>query len=69
VLHCAWSTHHDVIGLDAGATGIRDPGAVDASAARPHTSFGGVELFPTPLAKAAALMESIIQRHPLVDGK
>jgi prophage maintenance system killer protein len=42
---------------------------VEASAARPRTTFGGVELFPTPFANAAALMESIIQRHPLVDGK
>lgn len=60
--------HHDVIGLDGGAPGIRDLGAVEAAAARLHTAFGGVERFPTPFAKAAALMESIIQRHPFVDG-
>jgi len=27
-----------------------------------------VEFYPTPFAKAAAIMESIIQRHPFVDG-
>jgi Fic/DOC family len=35
---------------------------------RPHASFGGQKKFPGPFAKAAALMESLIQRYPLVDG-
>jgi death-on-curing protein len=60
--------HDDVIALDGGAPGIRDRGSLEAAVARPQTSFGGIELFPTPFAKAAALMESIIQRHPFVDG-
>ncbi len=60
--------HDDVITLDGGASGIRDKGALEAATARPHSSFGGTERFPTPFAKAAALMESIIQRHPFVDG-
>jgi death-on-curing protein len=56
--------HYDVITLDVGAPGIRDQGALEAAVARPHASFGGVERFQTTFAKAAALMESIIQRHP-----
>ncbi len=60
--------HYDVITLDVGLAGIRDPGALEAIAARPYTGFEGVERFPTPFAKAAALMESIIQRHLFVDG-
>ena len=36
--------------------------------ARPQSAFAGVDFYPTPFAKAAALMESIIQRHPFVDG-
>jgi death-on-curing protein len=47
---------------------VRDAGALEAAAARPHNAFGGVEFYPTPFAKAAALMESIIHRHPFVDG-
>jgi death-on-curing protein len=47
---------------------LRDPGALEAAAARPQSAFGGVVFYPTPFAKAAALMESIIQRHPFVDG-
>lgn len=60
--------HYDVITLDGGASGIRDLGALKAALARPHAGFGGEERFPTRFAKAAALMESIIQRHPFVDG-
>ncbi len=60
--------HYDVITLDGGASGIRDEGALEAAVARPLAGFGGEERFPTPFAKAAALMESIIQRHPFVDG-
>lgn len=60
--------HYDVITLDGGASGIRDEGALEAAVARPMSGFGGEGRFPTPFAKAAALMESIIQRHPFVDG-
>ncbi|MGD2205982.1 MAG: type II toxin-antitoxin system death-on-curing family toxin, partial [Anaerolineae bacterium] len=30
--------------------------------------FGGVDLYPDLWDKAAALMESLIQNHPFVDG-
>lgn len=36
--------------------------------ARPRTGFGGHELFATPFARAAALMDAIVQNHPFVDG-
>ena len=61
--------HYDVITLDGGMPGLRDIGALEAAVARPEAGFGGEERFPTIFAKAAALMESIIQRHPFVDGK
>jgi death-on-curing protein len=51
-----------------GAVGVRDKGALEAAVARPFTAYGGKELFPTPFAKAAALMQTVIQRHPFVDG-
>lgn len=60
--------HHDIITLDGGASGIRDRGSLKAAVARPYTGFGGVERFPTPFDKAAALMESLSQRHAFVDG-
>lgn len=47
---------------------MRDPGALEAAVARPQSAFGGTEFYPTPSTKAAALMDSIIHRHPFVDG-
>lgn len=44
--------HYDVITLDGGA--------LEAAVARPQAGYGGEKRFPTPFAKAAALMESII---------
>ena len=51
-----------------GGKGIRDEGGVDAALARPYQTFGGEDLYPTAAAKAGALMESIIIRHPWMDG-
>lgn len=51
-----------------GAKGIRDQGALEAALGRPFQTFGGANLYPTPASKAAALMESIIIRHPWLDG-
>ncbi|MEO5584844.1 MAG: type II toxin-antitoxin system death-on-curing family toxin [Flavobacteriales bacterium] len=51
-----------------GATGLRDQGGLEACLARPYQTFGGEDLYPTPAGKAAAILESIIIRHPWVDG-
>ena len=51
-----------------GATGLRDVGGLEASLARPYQTFGGDDLIPTPTSKAAAMLESIIIRHPWLDG-
>ena len=60
--------HSAAIARYGGASGIRDAGSLEAVVSRPYASFSGQEMFPGPFAKAAALMESIIQRHPFVDG-
>lgn len=51
-----------------GADGIRDKGLLDSAIARPFQTFGGEELYPSPIEKAAALIESIIVNHPFIDG-
>lgn len=51
-----------------GSEGIRDLGSLRAAVARPWGSSFGRDHFPTPFDKAAALAESIIRRHPFVDG-
>ncbi len=52
----------------SGADGIRDEGVLAASLNRPYATFGGVDLFPGPEDKAAALLHGIVTGHPFVDG-
>lgn len=47
---------------------IRDVGLLDSAALRPQSVVYGFESYPTLHLKAAALMESIIGNHPLIDG-
>ncbi|NTS41641.1 type II toxin-antitoxin system death-on-curing family toxin [Flavisolibacter sp. BT320] len=51
-----------------GSHGVRDAGLLEAAIARPFQTFGGKDLYPTPIEKAAALGESLIKNHPFVDG-
>lgn len=51
-----------------GAGPVRDVGLLAAACARPRATLFGVEAYPTLVAKAAALLHSIVQSHPLVDG-
>lgn len=47
---------------------VRDTGLLAAAAARPRASAFGDEAYPGLVPKAAAVMESIVWSHPLVDG-
>lgn len=60
--------HAELIHRFGGAHGVRDEGILDASLNRPYATFGGIDLFPTPIDKAAALMHGIISGHPFIDG-
>jgi death on curing protein len=51
-----------------GSKGIRDEGLMESAIARPYQTFGGEDLYPTAIEKAAAIAESIIINHPFVDG-
>ena len=62
------SLHADLLAASGGAAGIRDLGRVQAALAQPMASFDDAELYPTLVAKAAALGFSLIQGHPFVDG-
>jgi death on curing protein len=60
---------HDVSIEDfGGAKGIRDVGLLESALARPFQTFGGEDLYPTPIEKAAAIGESLIINHPFIDG-
>ena len=51
-----------------GRAEIRDVGLLQAAAARPQATAFGEEAYPSIHAKAAALLQSIVAGHPLVDG-
>ncbi len=60
--------HRRIIEISGGAIGIRDLGMLESAIAQPHMTFGGEELYPSLLDKAAALGFSLIMNHPFVDG-
>ena len=47
---------------------LRDVGLLEAAVARPATSVGGTDAYPTVVEKAAALVHSAVRNHALVDG-
>ena len=47
---------------------IRDVGLLDSAAARPRSTAFGQDAYPTVALKAAALLESVVRNHALVDG-
>ncbi|WP_437673184.1 type II toxin-antitoxin system death-on-curing family toxin [Sorangium sp. So ce131] len=60
--------HERVLEASGGAAGVRDLRALEAAVAQPKATFGGEDLYPTALAKAATLCFSLVQGHPFVDG-
>ena len=55
--------HTISIELYGGSLGIRDEGALESALARPQMGY-----YADIIAEAAALMESLIQNHPFIDG-
>jgi death-on-curing protein len=47
---------------------IRDAGLLGSAAARPQTMVFGEDAYPDLWTKAAALLQSIVKNHALVDG-
>jgi death-on-curing protein len=60
--------HENLIKKFGGSNGIRDRGALEAAINRPFATFDNLDLYPTPIEKAAALFESIVVNHPFIDG-
>lgn len=62
----------DLIGLAVVLLGdpppVRDVGLLEAAAARPRASAFGEDAYPDLWTKAAALLQSVVKNHPLVDG-
>jgi len=47
---------------------VRDLGLLGSAAARPAASAFGADAYPDIWLKAAALLQSLVKNHPLVDG-
>jgi death-on-curing protein len=60
--------HARLIQRTGGSRGARDVGLLESALARPRTTFEGSDLYPDLWSKAAALMHSLAQNHPFVDG-
>ena len=64
----ALQLHGHILAQSGGTPGIRDLGALESALAQSRMTFGGDELYPTLVAKAAAIGFSLILNHPFVDG-
>lgn len=60
--------HYRLISETGGEHGVRDIGLLESAVARPQATFDGKELYTDIFEKAAALMESLVNNHPFVDG-
>ncbi len=60
--------HARLLAASGGEHGVRDIGLLESAVARPQATFDGVDLYPDLFLKAAALMGSLAQNHPFVDG-
>ncbi len=55
--------HKQLIEHYGGAPGVRDAGALESALHRPQTGY-----YDSIIHEAAALLESLVQNHPFVDG-
>ena len=50
------------------SNGVSDNNLLQSAIARPFKTFEHNDLYPTTIDKPAALIESVINNHPFVDG-
>lgn len=60
--------HNILIDKFGGSKGVRDKGSLESAINRPYATFDNKDLYPLPVDKAAAILESILINHPFVDG-
>ena len=60
--------HQRLLESSGGAAGIRDLGLLESALAQPKAGFGGKDLHPTVIDKAAALGYSLVANHAFIDG-
>jgi len=60
--------HARLIAETGSEHGIRDLGLLQSAVSRPQAVFDGSELYADIYHKAAALLESLVNNHPFIDG-
>jgi death-on-curing protein len=60
--------HARLIAVTGGSHGVRDLSLLESAVARPQATFEGKELYPDVFLKVAALLDSLVNNHPFVDG-
>lgn len=64
----AQNIHSILIDKFGGSEGVRDIYALESAIFRPYATFEQIDLYPTAIDKAAAILESILINHPFIDG-
>lgn len=54
--------------LDEMGLVVRDPGLLASAVARPAATVFGADAYPDLITKVAALQESVVRNHALIDG-
>ena len=60
--------HSELAEESGGSSELRDEGLLDSAISAPFQSFGGIDLYPDIILKAARLGFGLIKNHPFVDG-
>jgi death-on-curing protein len=60
--------HEKIITATGGSCGLRDFGLLESAVIGCYQSFGGVDLYPTVIHKAARIAYAICKNHPFIDG-
>ena len=60
--------YRQIMQQTGGTAGLQSAGSLESALAQPRMTFGGTNLYPTLVEKAAALGLSLIKNHPFVDG-
>ena len=67
-IELAIGAHDILIDEFGGSKGVRDINSLESALHRPYATFDGIDLYPTAIQKATALLESLIINHPFMDG-
>lgn len=60
--------HDKLIEATGGSSDLRDESLLQSALLSPLQTYNSVELFPSPVEKAARLACGLTQNHPFVDG-